>query len=96
MHNITNKLLDSQTEKYTGKKIINEYSEPAVMASDEETVTVYINDNPYELNNEEINILKTIMSKKDKEDPQQMQLPIRQMSQMDKVAKKFIDKKSLT
>ena len=36
------------------------------------------------------------MSKKAKEDPQQMQLPIRQMSQMDKVAKKFIDKKSLT
>ena len=96
MHNITNKLLDSQTEKYTGEKIINEYSEPTVMASDEETVTVYINDNPYELNNEEINILKTIMSKKAKEDPQQMQLPIRQMSQMDKVAKKFIDKKSLT
>jgi len=96
MHNITNKLLDSQTEKYTGQKIINDYNEPAVMASDEETVTVYINDNPYELNNEEINILKTIMSKKVKEDPQQMQLPIRQMSQMDKVAKKFIDKKSLT
>lgn len=96
MHNITNKLLDSQTEKYTGEKIFNEYSEPAVMASDEETVTVYINDNPYELNNEEINILKTIMSKKAKEDPQQMQLPIRNMSQMDKVAKKFIDKKSLT